>query len=104
MSITRIYSRTFQNDQHAEMSISIASEKLKLAIDKSQGMAVCKIYQNPEIKHQIITVWEYASEEDMKKVQKSIKEVEAAAYQESLNPKVISYTGVLKFSHASEKD
>ena len=41
---------------------------------------------------------------EMRAVQKSIKEVEAAAYQESLNPKVISYTGVLKFSHASEKD
>jgi len=93
MSILRITVRTFQNEDHANMFL-LLGEKIANDDKKIELRFNFKIIQNPTQKNQVSSIWEYENEKHMNEIRSYLSKHNSLP--NSLSPKEIVYSGVLK--------
>ena len=67
MSIMRITVRTFQNEQHAEMFITISQKIYEDAL-KDKLKVNFTMIQNTSLKNQVTSIWKYDDEKHLKEI------------------------------------
>ena len=90
MSIVRIYVRTFQNEEHADLFILFCKKLKDECIDNDLKINLTVI-QNENNKNQISSIWKYDDKQHMKTVRSHISK--HVKMPNSLSPKEILYTG-----------
>ena len=95
MTILRITVRTFQNEEHANMFL-LMSQNINENIHDSDLKINVRIIQNPKLKNQITSVWEYDNENHMNQVRSYLSKFNKIP--NSLSPKEIVYMGEVKSS------
>ena len=95
MTILRITVRTFQNEEHANMFL-LMSQNINENIHDSDLKINVRIIQNPKLKNQITSVWEYDDENHMNQVRSYLSKFNKIP--NSLSPKEIVYMGEVKSS------
>jgi hypothetical protein len=90
MSIMRITVRTFQNEQHAEMFVTI-SQKIYEDAMKDNFKINFTMIQNPSLKNQVTSIWKYDNEKHIKEVRSYLSKHNSIP--NSLSPKEVVFTG-----------
>ena len=90
MSIIRIYVRTFQNEEHADLFL-LFCQKLKNECLSNNLKINLTVLQNETNKNQVTSIWKYDNEQHMKIVRSHISK--HVKMPNSLSPKEILYTG-----------
>ena len=90
MPIVRIYVRTFQNEEHADLFL-LFCRKLKEECFENNLKINLTVLQNETNKNQVISVWKYNDIQHMKNVRSHISN--HVKMPNSLSPKEILYTG-----------
>ena len=90
MSIVRIYVRTFQNEEHADLFL-LFCQKLKNECKKNNLKINLTVLQNENNKNQVTSIWKYDDEQHVKKIRSHISK--HVKMPNSLSPKEILYTG-----------
>ncbi len=90
MTIVRIYVRTFQIDEHADLFL-LFCQKLKNECLSNNLKINLTVLQNETNKNQVTSIWKYDNEQHMKTVRSYISK--HVKMPNSLSPKEIFYTG-----------
>ena len=90
MSIIRIYVRTFQNEEHADLFL-LFCQKLKNECLSNDLKINLTVLQNETNKNQVTSIWKYDDEKHMNTVRSHISK--HVKMPNSLSPKEILYTG-----------
>tara|TARA_B100001769_G_C21772182_1_gene421906 strand:- start:106 stop:396 length:291 start_codon:yes stop_codon:yes gene_type:complete len=90
MPIVRIYVRTFQNEEHADLFL-LFCQRLKNECLNNNLKINLTVIQNDTNKNQITSIWKYDDEKHLKTVRSSISK--HVKMPNSLSPKEILYTG-----------
>ncbi len=90
MSIVRIYVRTFQNVEHADLFL-LFCQKLKNECLNNNLKINLTVIQNDTNKNQVTSIWKYDDENHLKTVRSYISK--HVKMPNSLSPKEILYTG-----------
>ncbi len=90
MPIVRIYVRTFQNEEHADLFL-LFCQRLKNECLNNNLKINLTVIQNDKNKNQITSIWKYDDEKHLKTVRSSISK--HVKMPNSLSPKEILYTG-----------
>ena len=90
MSIVRIYVRTFQIEEHADLFLLFCKKLKDECIDNNLEINLTVI-QNSSNKNQVTSIWKYNDQKHMNTVRSHISK--HVKMPNSLSPKEILYTG-----------
>ncbi len=90
MSIVRIYVRTFQNVEHADLFLLFCRKLKDECIENNLNINLT-VLQNSHNKNQVTSIWKYDNQQHMNKVRSHISK--HVKMPNSLSPKEILYTG-----------
>ena len=90
MSIVRIYVRTFQIEEHADLFLLFCKKLKDECIDNNLEINLTVI-QNSSNKNQVTSIWKYNDQKHMNTVREHISK--HVKMPNSLSPKEILYTG-----------
>ena len=90
MSIVRIYVRTFQIEEHADLFLLFCRKLKDECIDNNLEINLTVI-QNSSNKNQVTSIWKYNDQKHMNTVRSHISK--HVKMPNSLSPKEILYTG-----------
>ena len=90
MPIVRIYVRTFQNEEHADLFL-LFCQRLKNECLNNNLKINLTVIQNDTNKNQVTSIWKYDDENHLKTVRSYISK--HVKMPNSLSPKEILYTG-----------
>ena len=90
MSIVRIYVRTFQIKEHADLFLLFCKKLKDECIDNNLEINLTVI-QNSSNKNQVTSIWKYNDQKHMNTVRSHISK--HVKMPNSLSPKEILYTG-----------
>ena len=90
MSIMRITVRTFQNEQHAEMFITISQKIYEDAL-KDKLKVNFTMIQNTSLKNQVTCIWKYDDGKHLNEIRSYLSKHNSIP--NSLSPKEVVYSG-----------
>ena len=90
MAIVRIYVRTFQNEEHADLFL-LFCKQLKSECSNNHLNINLTVIQNQLSKNQVTSIWKYDNQQHMNTIRSHISK--HVSMPNSLSPKEILYTG-----------
>ena len=90
MSIVRVYVRTFQNEEHADLFL-LFCQKIKKECFSNDIKINLTVLQNETNKSQVTSIWKYEDEKHLKTVTTYL--AKHVKMPNSLSPKEIVYSG-----------
>ena len=98
MSIMRKTVRTFQNNHHAEMFITMSQKIMEDAL-KDKFKINFTMIQNRTSKNQVTAIWKYDNEQHLKEVRSYLSKHNSIP--NSLSPKEVVFSGDVILDHVS---